>query len=385
MTFSPINEFIVKVASRCNLNCDYCYEFNLGDNSWKSQPKLMSEDTTKALGQRIVEHVKKHSIDQAFVSLHGGEVLLLGPKRLDAICRILREEIGPFTALQISMQTNAVLLKPEFIDVIKRWNIAVSVSIDGHRQAHDKHRGDHAGRGSYDRVIKGLDLLKTTAPENLIGLLAVLDVTNDALEVFDSLGSLGVDHVDFLLPHHNWDNPPPRPDGDPVAYGRWYWEIYKAWTSDLHPNVQVRFLANIVNQLAGGVSLFEEMTLSPVTLITVATDGALEAVDSIKSTASGVQSLGLNVHTDSFDAALVHPLVNIRQSGEDQLCAKCLACEFKRECAGGYFPHRWGGRERRFANPSVYCTDLFWLVTRIRDDLVARRRKREDLLHNAAS
>ena len=34
-----INEFIVKVSSRCNLNCTYCYEYNLGDDSWKSMDK----------------------------------------------------------------------------------------------------------------------------------------------------------------------------------------------------------------------------------------------------------------------------------------------------------------------------------------------------------
>ena len=34
----PINEFVIKVASRCNLDCDYCYEYNTGDNTWKSMP-----------------------------------------------------------------------------------------------------------------------------------------------------------------------------------------------------------------------------------------------------------------------------------------------------------------------------------------------------------
>lgn len=383
MIARPLNEFIVNVASRCNLNCDYCYEYNLGDDTWKTQPKMMSEQTARALGRRIAEHVARHTLPSVFVSLHGGEVLLLGAKRLDTICGILLEEIAPVAELQLTMQTNATLLNERFIEVIRKHHIAVSVSIDGDRAAHDRHRLDHRGRGSYDRVVRGIELIRRAAPEYFTGLLSVIDVTNDAVDTLDAVASHGVEFVDFLLPHCHWDSRPPRPNGDPVAYGRWYWELYKAWTADRHPQIQVRFLANIVSQLAGGVSIFEEMTLAPATLVTVATDGGIEAVDSIKSTASGIQQLGLNVHADSFDAALDDPLVSIRQAGEAQLCSECRACTFKKECAGGYFPHRWG-RGNRFDNLSVYCADLFWLVSQIRDDLAARRRKREALLHRAA-
>ena len=45
----PINEFIIKIASRCNLNCTYCYEYNQGDDSWKRASKFMSLDTAVKL------------------------------------------------------------------------------------------------------------------------------------------------------------------------------------------------------------------------------------------------------------------------------------------------------------------------------------------------
>lgn len=376
MNSHPINEFVVKLASRCNLNCDYCYEYNLGDVSWKSQPKLMSEATARVLGARIAEHAVKHELSTVFVSFHGGEVLLVGPQRLDRICQILREEIASKAELRLSMQTNAILLNRFFIDVIRKNRIDVSVSIDGDRAAHDRHRVDHSGRGSYAKVLEGFQMLRSEAPEWLSGLLAVVDLRNDPTAAFESIASLGVAYVDFLLPHYHWDSPPPRPNGDPVAYGKWYWEVYRAWTVDKYPGVEIRFLANIVSQLAGGIPLYEQMTLAPVRLVVVTADGSIEAVDSIKATASGQHQLGLNIRDVPFDDALRHELVMIRQTGEHQLCDECRACVFKKECAGGYFPHRWG-RERQFNNPSVYCADLFWLVSKIRDDLFSSRRKRE--------
>jgi uncharacterized protein len=273
------------------------------------------------------------------------------------------------------MQTNATLLDDDIVEVIRNQGISVSVSIDGDSESNDRHRVDHQGRGSHARVVEGIARLKAGAPECFSGILAVMDLRNDPIRTFDSIASFGVDWVDFLLPHYNWDRVPPRPSDDPVAYGRWYWAIYEAWTADRHPDVTVRFLANIVSQLVGGDSVYEAMTLAPCTLVTVATDGSIEAVDCLKSTATGVQQIGINIHGATFDHAVRAKMVSLRQSGEHQLAPECRACEFKRECAGGYFPHRWG-RGRGFSNPSVFCEDLFWLLGRIRADLLSRRGNR---------
>ena len=373
----PLNEFIVKIASRCNLDCDYCYEYNLGDESWRAQPKLMSDKVVTTLARRIREHALAHGVERVFVSLHGGEPLMVGAERLDRICRILRSSLQGAVTPILTTQTNGVLLDERIIEVIVEHDISVSISIDGMKPFHDRHRKDHRGRGSYDRVVAGIALLKQLAPRNLTGLLSVIDVESDPLETLDEIAAFDVAHVDFLLPHHNWDSPPPRPDGDPVANGKWYWHVYEAWVSDRHPRLSVRFLENIVSQLAGGRSTFEAMTLHPCTLITIATDGSMEGVDCLKSTASGIQRMGIDVGMASFDDAIRHRLVGVRQSGENQLSATCRSCDLKTVCAGGYFPHRWSG-SRQFDNPSVYCEDLAWLIHRIHGDLRSRLKETKD-------
>ena len=42
MNNSPTDSLVIKVASRCNLNCSYCYVYNKGDSGYKTQPKVMS-------------------------------------------------------------------------------------------------------------------------------------------------------------------------------------------------------------------------------------------------------------------------------------------------------------------------------------------------------
>jgi hypothetical protein len=77
------------------------------------------------------------------------------------------------------LSTNATLLTARFVDVIRSHQIDVSVSIDGDREAHDRHRTDHRGRGSYERSARGIQLLGDKAPENLSGLLSVsIDLDN---------------------------------------------------------------------------------------------------------------------------------------------------------------------------------------------------------------
>ena len=55
----PILELVVKIASRCNLNCSYCYEYNMGDDSWKKAAKFMSDETAELLGKRINENMPR--------------------------------------------------------------------------------------------------------------------------------------------------------------------------------------------------------------------------------------------------------------------------------------------------------------------------------------
>src|SRR5271165_2651956 len=72
-----IDTVLIKTASRCNLNCTYCYVYNLGDDGWRSQPRRMSPDVLSA----VVDHVGELSHAQSrplSVVLHGGEPLLLG-------------------------------------------------------------------------------------------------------------------------------------------------------------------------------------------------------------------------------------------------------------------------------------------------------------------
>ena len=74
----PITSVVLKIAAGCNLNCGYCYEFNLGDESWRDKPASVSDETVKLLGMRIRDSAVANGIREFSVSLHGGEPMLVG-------------------------------------------------------------------------------------------------------------------------------------------------------------------------------------------------------------------------------------------------------------------------------------------------------------------
>ncbi len=371
MTTLPVNEFILKVASRCNLDCDYCYEYRF-DDSWRAQPAVMSLETAAHAAERVAEHVRAHRLERVMVALHGGEPMLAGPERIGRIARLLRERIEPAAALDLTMQSNATLVTDAMVEVLLRERIAVGVSIDGPAAVNDLHRLDHAGRSSFEATRRGLEHLKESGV--LSGLLAVIDVRTDPLECFDSLATYGVPRVDFLLPHHNWVRPPPRPGGDPVAYGAWYARIWHAWIVGRHSWMQIRYLEQILRGLVGAPGLVEGLGLAPVQLLVVAADGTLEGVDTLKSCGDAEQRLGLSLFDVPVDAVLRERRYLARQGGATSLCAQCQRCEALRVCGGGYLPHRYAGGGS-FDAPSVYCADILHLVRAVRDDVRARRKE----------
>src|SRR5438105_593623 len=95
----PFNEFIIKVASRCNLNCDYCYEYNLGDDSWRAQPRFMPISVAEQAARRIRAHAERHSIDRINLLFHGGEPLLVGLRRLSELVATFRGVLEPAVRL----------------------------------------------------------------------------------------------------------------------------------------------------------------------------------------------------------------------------------------------------------------------------------------------
>src|SRR5579863_1484097 len=96
----PFREFVVKVHSRCDLSCDYCYMYEMADQSWREQPRVMSAETADLTARRIGEHTRSHSLDRVMLILHGGEPLLAGRDLIARLVTATRAAAGSAVVVQ---------------------------------------------------------------------------------------------------------------------------------------------------------------------------------------------------------------------------------------------------------------------------------------------
>lgn len=358
---TPFREFVLKVHSRCNLACDYCYMYELADKSWRGATAVMSGDVLDAACRRIAQHAAAHGVPALRIVLHGGEPMLLGAGRLARVAERLRAAAPASTTVDVLVQTNGVLLREEALETLAGAGIRIGVSLDGDRAATDRHRRYASGRSSFDAVDGALRLLRTR-PAAFAGILSVVDLANDPVATYEALLAYQPPMVDFLLPHANWGSPPPGwSSGTGAPYGEWLVAAFDRWYNAPVRETRVRFFEEVLNLVLGGQSHTEVVGLSPVATLVINVDGSYEQVDTLRSAYPGAVDTGLNVFAHDLDEALRHPAVEARQIGVAALSATCRSCAVHRVCGGGYYPHRYRPGAG-FRNPSVYCADLRRLI-----------------------
>ncbi|MFG1704816.1 FxsB family cyclophane-forming radical SAM/SPASM peptide maturase [Nonomuraea sp. M3C6] len=366
----PFRQFLLKVHSRCNLACDYCYVYTLADQSWRGRPMVMDPQLVSIAAQRIAEHAADHDLPSVRVVLHGGEPLLAGHDYLAKIVDVVRSEVGPGLRVEAVLQTNAVLLDEAALASFDAMDVRVGVSLDGGPGENDRNRRFADGRGSYQAVVRGLTWLTGERFRHLFsGLLCTVDLINDPIETYEALSAFDPPTMDFLLPHATWDTPPPGLRRPATPYADWLIPIFDRWYESGSESV-IRIFQEIVSLLLGGGSASESVGLTPSTVVVIETDGTIEQTDSLKAVRQGAPTTGLNIVDHSFDEALRHPGMVARQLGWAALSDTCKACRFGRVCGGGLYTHRYRSGEG-FKNPSVYCNDLYRLIDHIRERLIA--------------
>ncbi|MGX1850525.1 FxsB family radical SAM/SPASM domain protein [Streptomyces sp. NBC_01456] len=368
-TVVPFRQFVLKVHSRCNLACTYCYIYAGPDRSWRTRPPAVPAATVRQTARRIAEHARTHRLRAVRIDLHGGEPLLTGPGPLLEQAAAIRAALPAGCAADFGVQTNGTLLTPEILDTLGAAGFRLGLSLDGGTPALNHRRVDHAGRPSWPAVSRAARLLHDR-PGVYAGILCTIDITADPAEVYGSLRALDPPMLDFLLPHANWSSPPPAATGSGAGptgrtpYGDWLCAVFDLWW-DGGPAPRVRVFTEILGLLLGRPGSSEAVGLSPVVAVIVDTDGAIEQVDSLKSAYEGAAATGLDVFHHTFDQALAHPGMAARRTGRDGLGAQCRTCALVEVCGGGNYAHRYRADGSGFTNPSVYCPDLERLIRHI--------------------
>ena len=346
MASRPFTFILVKLASRCNIKCTYCYWFR--DAMVYQKPAVLTPEAEDAFCLRLEDHIREFSLPFFLLVFHGGEPLLFPKRRFDAFCKKLRgveQRIG--CAIMRGITTNAILVDDEWIALFKEHNISVSVSLDGPSEINDKFRVDFKGRGTLKDTLEGLDRLRAAGLDP--GLISVCNPGTDPEKVLDFVvNELGYTHFDILPPDAtHGDNPPPIADYFIRLFDVWF-DKYAA------RGVNIDTLDAMIRGLVGQLSLSDTIGLGPIDTITLMPDGALEPLDVLRIAGNGSTATKIHVRDNAIKDVHNDPVWEEAYEASTTLCETCRKCEFLDACGGGHLAQRWSA-ERRFDNPSVYC------------------------------
>jgi len=155
----------LNVVDACNLSCFYCYIPELRKRIAPQDVNIakfsIDSNTIDLVVGRLVEYCSQNQIDKVHIKFAGGEPTL-AIEQVRQFCCLFRAVQSNLFAVSFGMLTNGAFEPTTVLPVIREHRIAVSISIDGMRDNHDKIR--YSGRegrrvGTWEQIQRNIALL----------------------------------------------------------------------------------------------------------------------------------------------------------------------------------------------------------------------------------
>lgn len=187
------NLMIKPAGSLCNLDCSYCYYLDKSAIYGGREPR-MSREMLEAV---IREYIRANEVPEVTFNWHGGEPLVLGMDFYrEALA--LQRRYADGKVVHNTLQTNGTLLTREWADFFAQNGFLIGISLDGPAGVHDRYRRDKGGSPTFDRVVRGITLLREAGAE--FNTLSTVNKASEGRgrEVYRFLKSLGSRYMQFL-------------------------------------------------------------------------------------------------------------------------------------------------------------------------------------------
>jgi uncharacterized protein len=199
MPANPVIEtMVIQPTPFCNIACTYCYLPHRGDRS------VMARETLQAAFERVF--ASGWSAPELTVIWHAGEPLVL-PVEYYRDAFDLIERMRPKTLrVRHAIQTNGMLITAAWCELFRDYHVGVGVSLDGPRHLHDAHRRTRSGRGTFDKTMAGINLLRRNGIDFHVITVLAQDSLDDPDGLVDFYIGEGIDQVCFNVEESEGDH-----------------------------------------------------------------------------------------------------------------------------------------------------------------------------------
>lgn len=172
-------EVTILTTYSCNFRCVYCFEESVRDNVF------LDKDTSDLMVKWLIRRAEKRGIRRVHLVFYGGEPLLnIGPI-YDISWQMKEWAKKKGAEFRFSIITNGSLISASLIDKFLSVGLkSVRITLDGHRETHDKKRPFMDGRPSFDVIMDniksiidktGVEVVGNFDRENFNGIFKLLD------------------------------------------------------------------------------------------------------------------------------------------------------------------------------------------------------------------
>ncbi|CAM4384697.1 anaerobic sulfatase maturase [Vibrio agarivorans] len=339
-------------GSVCNIDCEYCFYLEK-EKLYPERQKnwRMNEETLEVF---IQQYIDAQSGDNVQFAWQGGEPTLLGIdfyKKVIELC----EKYGSDKTISHAFQTNGIVINDEWCELFKNNNFLIGVSIDGPEDLHDAYRTNTSGRGTHDKVIKAIKLLKQHNVE-----FNTLTVVNDKnvkhpLRTYQYLKSIGSNFIQFIPlvereasdvnNEDTWLVTPDEKHGKvtkwsvkPGEYGEFLNEIFDYWVKNDVGQVFVQQFDATLSTWVGQPSPICVFAPRCGHAFAVEANGDLYQCDHYvypEYKLGNIHSTDITTMNNSEEA------IEFGMNKSQLLNSKCQSCRYRFACHGGCPKHRF--------------------------------------------
>jgi len=366
-----IELLVVQPTPFCNIDCRYCY---LPDRTNKS---VVAEATLRNLFSQVF--ASGWAREGLSVVWHAGEPMVLPIEFYRGAFATIEALRPPDLLVTHSFQTNGTLVDERWCDFIAETHLSIGVSIDGPQRLHDRNRVTRSGRGTFDKTIAGIRLLRRRdIPFHVISVLTA-ESLKAPREMFEFYLAEGIDHVCFNVEESEGEHRSASFDeaGIEDAYYDFLSEFWRL--SATHPG-KIRFIREIDdaqrNVFRPQDSAFFNQLATPFAVTSVDWTGNIATFSpellGLKNTAYDDFVLG-NVNRDRLVDLVDRPLFKRMKTDIDAGIALCRErCEYFSVCGGGEPVNKLSENGSFASAETTYCR-----MTKMRaTDLVLDRLER---------
>ncbi|HEY9824969.1 MAG TPA: anaerobic sulfatase maturase [Stenomitos sp.] len=322
----------------CNLNCSYCF-FLSKEKMYPGSNFRMSDDLLESYIKQLLD---SHHTREVSIAWQGGEPTLMGLDFFRKAVKLAEKHKKPFQDISHTIQTNGVLLNDEWCKFFKVNNVLVGISLDGPQDLHDVYRIDKVGKGTFERVIKSIGILKKYQVD--FNILCTVNRINSyhPLKVYKFFrDEIGVTFLQFIpiIERVNEDgtcflqqgNTVSERSVEPKQFGKFLIEIFDEWVKN---DVGKVFVQHFDSALANWMNLQPSLCIFSKTCglsLALEHNGDLYSCDHFVEPS---YKLGNIKEAPMIDLVASRQQHNFGQAKLDTLPQYCRKCAVRFACHG---------------------------------------------------